>query len=160
MSNLTRLSGDNLTGLPMTELPPPWQDVLTGFMRDRNTTHIPRQVLTIDGKQRWFSLHKASLEYPLAAVSGITSGEPQGSGQVILVEASLGFLGLGDPNALSWGLLAGRAQGFLRVAWWLAVFPGLAIAAAVLGINLLADAYAGVLGGATGIGRTPERIGS
>ena len=81
-------------------------------------------------------------------------------GQVILVEASLGFLGLGDPNALSWGLLAGRAQGFLRVAWWLAVFPGLAIAAAVLGINLLADAYAGVLGGATGIGRTPERIGS
>ena len=79
-------------------------------------------------------------------------------GQVILVEASLGFLGLGDPNALSWGLLAGQAQGFLRVAWWLPVFPGLAIAVAVLGINLLADAYAGVLG-ATGVGRNSERIG-
>jgi PAS domain S-box-containing protein len=86
MSNLTRLAGDNLTGLPLTELPPPWQDVLTGFMRDRNTTHIPRQVLTIDGKQRWFSLHKASLEYPLAAVSGVAASEPRGSGQVILVE--------------------------------------------------------------------------
>ena len=69
-------------------------------------------------------------------------------GQVILVEASLGFLGLGDPNAVSWGLLAGQAQGFLRVAWWLAVFPGLAIAAAVLGVNLLADAWSGVLAGA------------
>jgi signal transduction histidine kinase/Na+/proline symporter len=87
MSNLTRLSGDNLTGLPMTALPPPWKDLLIGFMSDRNTTHIPRQVLLLDGKQRWFSLHKASLEYPLAAVSGITSaGGPQGSGQVILVE--------------------------------------------------------------------------
>lgn len=68
-------------------------------------------------------------------------------GQVILVEASLGFLGLGDPNALSWGLLAAQAQGFLRVAWWLAVFPGLAIAVTVLGVNLLADALAAVLGG-------------
>lgn len=71
-------------------------------------------------------------------------------GQVILLEASLGFLGLGDPNALSWGVLAGQAQGFVRVAWWLALFPGLAIVVAVLGVNLLADAWAGVLGGAGG----------
>lgn len=68
-------------------------------------------------------------------------------GQVLLVEASLGFLGLGDPNVLSWGLLAGQAQGFLRVAWWLALFPGLAIMLTVLGVNLLADALSAVLGG-------------
>ncbi|MGI9077375.1 MAG: ABC transporter permease [Gemmatimonadaceae bacterium] len=68
-------------------------------------------------------------------------------GQVLLVEASLGFLGLGDPNALSWGLLAGQAQGFLRVAWWLPLFPGLAITVAVLGLNLLADAVSATLGG-------------
>jgi signal transduction histidine kinase/Na+/proline symporter len=87
MSNLTRLSGANLTGMPLSALPPPWLELLTGFMQDRNTTHIPRQVLVIDGKQRWFSLHKASLEYPLTALSGITSnGAMQGSGQVILVE--------------------------------------------------------------------------
>jgi peptide/nickel transport system permease protein len=67
-------------------------------------------------------------------------------GQVLLVEASLGFLGLGDPNALSWGLLAGQASGFLRVAWWLAFFPGLAITVAVLGLNLLADAASAALG--------------
>lgn len=61
-------------------------------------------------------------------------------GQIILLEASLGFLGAADPNAISWGGLAGQAQSFLRVAWWLPLFPGLAITAAVLGVNLLLDA--------------------
>jgi peptide/nickel transport system permease protein len=64
-------------------------------------------------------------------------------GQALLVEASVGFLGLADPTSGSWGALAGQAQGFLRAAWWLSVFPGLAIAAAVLGANLLADAFVG-----------------
>lgn len=68
-------------------------------------------------------------------------------GQVLLLEASLGFLGASDPNALSWGMLAGQAQGFLRVAWWLALFPGLAIVAAVLGVNLMVDAFARARGG-------------
>jgi peptide/nickel transport system permease protein len=67
--------------------------------------------------------------------------------QVILLEASLGFLGLGDPNIMSWGYLAGQAQRFLRVAWWLSVFPGAAIIVAVLGLNLLADAFNDVLAG-------------
>ncbi len=62
--------------------------------------------------------------------------------QLLLIEASLGFLGLGDPNAISWGYLASEAQRFMRVAWWLAVFPGLSIVVAVLGLNLLGDAVA------------------
>lgn len=69
-------------------------------------------------------------------------------GHVLLIEASLGFLGLGDPNAMSWGFLAGEAQEFLRVAPWLAAFPGLAILLAVLGLNLLGDALTDALGGA------------
>ena len=68
-------------------------------------------------------------------------------GQTLLLEASVGFLGLGDPNAMSWGMLAGQAQSFLRVAWWLALFPGVAITIAVLGANLLADALASALRG-------------
>ncbi|HVT41184.1 MAG TPA: ABC transporter permease [Gemmatimonadaceae bacterium] len=62
-------------------------------------------------------------------------------GQVLLLEATLGFLGLGDPGTISWGMMAAQAQGFLRVAWWLALFPGLAITLTVLGVNLLADAF-------------------
>lgn len=68
-------------------------------------------------------------------------------GQVLLAEASLGFLGLGDPNTLSWGLLVGASQGFLRTGWWLTVFPGLAITIAILAFNLLADALSSSLGG-------------
>ena len=67
--------------------------------------------------------------------------------QVILIEASLGFLGLGDPNVISWGTLASEAQRFLRVAWWLSLFPGLAILLAVLGLNLLGDAVTDALSG-------------
>jgi len=66
--------------------------------------------------------------------------------QVLLIEASLGFIGLGDPNVVSWGYLVSEAQRFLRVAWWMSVFPGLAIAIAVLGLNLLSDAVTDVLG--------------
>lgn len=60
--------------------------------------------------------------------------------QVVLLEAGLAFLGLGDPNALSWGTMASEAQRYLRVAWWLSVFPGVAILITVLAWNLLGDA--------------------
>ena len=64
-------------------------------------------------------------------------------GNAILVEASLSFLGFGDPNLVSWGYLLNNAQAFVRRAWWLSVFPGAAIVLAVLGINLLADGMRG-----------------
>jgi peptide/nickel transport system permease protein len=57
----------------------------------------------------------------------------------ILLEAGLSFLGLGDPALVSWGLMLRQAQPFLRRAWWLAVFPGMAIALVVLGLNLFGD---------------------
>ena len=65
--------------------------------------------------------------------------------RIILLEASLSFLGLGDPDVMSWGYLVSNAQQFLRVAWWMSVFPGMAIAIAVLGINLMSDALNDVL---------------
>ena len=66
-------------------------------------------------------------------------------GQFILIEASLAFLGLGDPNHVSWGYLLQNAQPFLRVAWWMSFFPGLAVALAVLGFNLLGDSLRDLL---------------
>lgn len=65
--------------------------------------------------------------------------------RIILVEAGLAFLGLGDPNSMSLGFLINNAQAFLQQAWWMSVFPGIAILLAVLGINLLADALNDVL---------------
>ncbi|HXG72668.1 MAG TPA: ABC transporter permease, partial [Gemmatimonadaceae bacterium] len=66
-------------------------------------------------------------------------------GQLLLIEASVGFIGLGDPGALTWGVLAGQAQGYMRSAWWLPLFPGLAITTAVIAFNLLADAVADIV---------------
>ncbi|HUW47890.1 MAG TPA: ABC transporter permease [Patescibacteria group bacterium] len=57
----------------------------------------------------------------------------------IVIEAGLSFLGLGDPSVTSWGRMLSEAQGFLRDAWWMVVFPGVAISAAVLSFNLVGD---------------------
>jgi len=59
--------------------------------------------------------------------------------QAILLEASLGFFGLGDPNLVSWGGMLNAAQAYLREAWWMSVFPGVGIALAVVGFNLIGD---------------------
>ena len=57
----------------------------------------------------------------------------------ILIEAGLGFLGLSDPTVPSWGEMLNRGQEYLELAWWMSVFPGMAICVAVLGFNLFAD---------------------
>lgn len=68
---------------------------------------------------------------------------------VILIEASLSFLGLGvPPPNPSWGAdLSGETRRFAETegAWWMAVFPGLAISMAVLGFNLVGDTIRDVL---------------
>jgi peptide/nickel transport system permease protein len=58
----------------------------------------------------------------------------------ILIEASLSFFGLGDPNHVSWGAMLNDAQQYLRSAWWMSAFAGLAIALTVLSFNVLGDA--------------------
>lgn len=60
-------------------------------------------------------------------------------GLAIVLEAGLSFLGLGDPNAISWGTMLQDAQRFLRQAWWMSVFPGLGIALAALAANLVGE---------------------
>jgi peptide/nickel transport system permease protein len=58
----------------------------------------------------------------------------------ILLESSLTFLGLGvDPLIPSWGGMLADGRTYLQTAWWVSVFPGLAIMVTVLGLNLLAD---------------------
>lgn len=57
----------------------------------------------------------------------------------ILLEAALGFFGLGDPNRVSWGSMLNQAQPYLRQAWWMSLFPGLAISFVVLAFNVLGD---------------------
>jgi peptide/nickel transport system permease protein len=81
---------------------------------------------------------------PNVATTALTVIALTGS-RVVLLEAGLAFLGLGDPNVASWGSLINNAQPYLQRAWWMSVFPGIAIAWTVLGLNLLADGLGGVL---------------
>ena len=57
----------------------------------------------------------------------------------ILVEAGLAFLGLGDPNVMSWGKMIGDGRGSLRTAWYLSAIPGVAILLTVLSLNLVGE---------------------
>lgn len=66
----------------------------------------------------------------------------------IVAEASLSFLGLGtQPPTASWGAMLNEGRSFLLVAPHLAVFPGLAVFATVLGVNFLGDALRDRVGG-------------
>ncbi len=59
--------------------------------------------------------------------------------QAILLESSLSFLGLGDPNTMSWGYMIGAARTVIRQAWWMSFFPGMAILLTVLSLNLVGE---------------------
>ena len=60
--------------------------------------------------------------------------------QFIVAEAAISFLGFGvQPPTPAWGSMLSESRDFLYVAWWLAAFPGAALALTALGVNLLGD---------------------
>jgi peptide/nickel transport system permease protein len=61
-------------------------------------------------------------------------------GFVIILEATLSFLGAGIPRPTpAWGLMVADGRALVVSAWWLAFFPGIAIMLVVLSMNLLGD---------------------
>lgn len=62
-------------------------------------------------------------------------------GQAIMLEASLSFVGLNSVDTVTWGKLLNSGQRFIYNAWWLSVFPGVALLTAILCLNLVGDAF-------------------
>jgi peptide/nickel transport system permease protein len=63
-----------------------------------------------------------------------------GLGNAIMITAGLSYIGLGaQPPSPEWGAMLNYGRNFIHNAWWMSVFPGLAIFLAVLFINLLGD---------------------
>lgn len=56
-----------------------------------------------------------------------------------ILTSSLSFMGLGDPNIMSWGYIIGAGRTVIRQAWWISVFPGIAILLTVLAFNLVGE---------------------
>jgi peptide/nickel transport system permease protein len=64
----------------------------------------------------------------------------------ILSEAALSFLGIGvEPDIPSWGIMLNNGKDWIEIAWWVGLFPGIAIALSVLGFNILGDGLRDVL---------------
>ncbi|MCZ0736729.1 ABC transporter permease [Phreatobacter sp. AB_2022a] len=63
----------------------------------------------------------------------------------ILLEAALSFLGLGDPNVMSWGFMIGAGRSTIQLAWWTSVFPGIALFLTVLALNLIGEGLSDAL---------------
>lgn len=83
-----------------------------------------------------------------------------GLASVIIVEASLSFLGLGPPPpSPSWGRLIAEGQPYLRNAWWISVFPGVAILMTVISLNLFGDGLRDILDPRTKNLTAPEQEG-
>ena len=66
---------------------------------------------------------------------------------VLLNGAAISYLGLGvQPPMAEWGIMVAEAQGFLTQAWWITLFPGLAIVTLAFGFSLTGDALADLMG--------------
>jgi peptide/nickel transport system permease protein len=64
----------------------------------------------------------------------------------IVLGSSLGFLGLGvQPPTPEWGAMIAEGQTYLSSAWWISVFPGLAVCSLAMGLSLIADGLARLL---------------
>jgi peptide/nickel transport system permease protein len=60
--------------------------------------------------------------------------------RVILFESSLSFLGLGiQPPQASWGSMINQGREYLNTAWWIGVFPGIALMLTILSVSLIGD---------------------
>ncbi|MFO8150617.1 MAG: ABC transporter permease [Trueperaceae bacterium] len=108
--------------------------VRSQFLRHRTLPYVDGA--RVVGMRAWRIIFVEILPNVLAPVIVVASLD---IAQAILLEASLGFFGLGDPNLRSWGGMLNTAQQYVRTAWWMSVFPGVAISLAVLGFNLVGD---------------------
>lgn len=104
-------------------------------LRERPFVEAARAVGAGDG--RIVGRHLLLLVLPLVAVNCSFQ-----AGQAALIESGLAFLGLGDRNVVSWGAMLADAQSYLGLAWWTALFPGLALSMLVLASNLVGDGLA------------------
>ncbi|MGY6704040.1 ABC transporter permease [Roseinatronobacter sp.] len=90
------------------------------------------------GAGHWFILRQHILPNVMLSVIVMTSFA---MANAIISESSLSFLGLGVPPSIpTWGGMLSDARSYISSAWWMALFPGLAIFLTVLGLNLLGDA--------------------
>ena len=87
-----------------------------------------------------------SFSNPVVFFAPHPDDETLGMGGAILAAAALSFIGLGSqPPMPEWGRMLSEGRDYLRDAWWISTFPGIAIMLTVLGVNMLGDGLRDVL---------------
>ncbi|WP_439646368.1 ABC transporter permease [Sneathiella glossodoripedis] len=104
------------------------------FLRIRNLEYVnaARSIGARNNRIIWRVILPNALA-PLIVSATLTVGI------AILFEAGLSFLGLGDPNVFSWGMMIGAGREYILDGWWTISFPGLMIFLTVLGFSLIGD---------------------
>ena len=104
------------------------------FLKIKNLEYVTaaRAIGAKNGRIMWRVILPNALP-PLIVSATLTVGV------AILFEAGLSFLGLGDPNTMSWGLMIGSNRAYILEAWWPVTFPGLAIFLTVFAVSLIGD---------------------
>ena len=113
---------------------PPVARLVRGEVLSLRTREYPGGVVT--GQSNWWIIWREILPNALSPVIVLASLMVA---TAILLESSLSFLGLGDPNLMSWGYMVGAGRTVIRQAWWITVFPGIAILVSVLALNLIGE---------------------
>lgn len=104
------------------------------FLRIRNLEYV-QAARAMGARNRriiWLVILPAALP-PLIVTATLTVGI------AILFESGLSFLGLSDPNVMSWGVIIGQNRDYMLSAWWAVTIPGIAIFATVLSVSLIGD---------------------
>ncbi len=104
------------------------------FIRIRNLEYVnaARSIGSNDNRIIWLVILPNALP-PLIVSSTLSVGI------AILFEAGLSFLGLSDPNTISWGLMIGSGREYILDAWWVVALPGAMIFLTVLSVSLVGD---------------------
>jgi peptide/nickel transport system permease protein len=94
------------------------------------------------GASSWRLLFRHIVPNILSPVIVITTLNIAG---FILTEVVVSFLGFGDANTSTWGLILNEGFSYIRTEWWVALFPGMAVVFCVLGFNLMGDGLSDAL---------------
>ncbi len=132
---LTPSIGSIVIAISVVSWPPVARLVRAEFLTLRNREFIEAAVLS--GRSNTSIILREILPNTLGPVVVMASLMVA---TAILLEAAISFIGLGDPNLMSWGYMVGASRTVLRTAWWVAVMPGIAVFLTVLAINFLGEA--------------------
>lgn len=131
---LTPSVGSVVFAIAVVSWPPMARLVRGEFLSMRNREFV--QACVAMGMGHWRIILRHILPNSLSAI--IVTGSLMVA-TAILIESGLSFLGLTDPNVMSWGFIIGSGRTVLRTAWWVIAMPGVAILLTVMAINLVGE---------------------